>query len=266
MSSTTTTTVFGLYRAIFAVGILIVLIGVVMTLRTSGVAAATSDPTVSLTPAPGAHSYVSGQSIAVSVGANSRFTGNARIEILECAAPHGVVPIDDTSCDGNTTPGQSILVGQDGSFSDPDFTVYQLPSATLGEQSNHLPVCSADEECVLYVGQDQNDFTQPKVFSAPFTVGSSSPASSTTATTNPVVGAPSSASATQGATSSAASSAAVTLSPVGTSSTSGSGAAISPGTLAFTGAPQGLLWMIGVGVGMILTGAVGRLAGRRVSP
>lgn len=267
MSPTTTTTVIGIYRAMFAVAMLIVLLGVVMALRTSDVAAASGDPTVALTPAPGAHPYVSGQMIAISVVANSHFTPNARIEILECAAPHGVAPIDDTSCDGNTTPGQSVLVGPDGSFSDPEFTVYQLPSTALGEQSNHLPVCSADQECVLYVGQDQNDFTQPKVFSAPFTVGSSSQGPTTSATTNPVVGASSSSSVTSAPTSSsAASSSAVTLPPAGTSFSSGSGTSSSSGSLAFTGAPQGLLWTIAAGVVMMLTGGAGRLVGRRLGP
>jgi hypothetical protein len=37
----------------------------------------------------------------------------------------------------------------------------------------------------------------------------------------------------------------------------------SSGSLAFTGAPQGLLWMIAAGLAMMLTGAAGRLAVRR---
>jgi hypothetical protein len=252
-------------RVTFAVGMFIVITGVVITMRTSGVAAVTADATVTLSPAPGVHPYANGQSIAISVGANSRFTPNARIEVLECAAPKGLLPVDDTVCDGNTVPGQSILVGQDGSFSDPAYLVYQLPSQTLGEQLNHLPVCSANEECVLYVGQDQNDFTAPKLFSVPFTVGSTSSVPTTTGTTIPVSSGSSGGAATRAPTSSAAS-AAVTLSPGASTTNPGSGSPSSSGSLAFTGAPSGLLWMVIAGVAMMLTGMAGRLAARRVSP
>ena len=71
-------------------------------------------------------------------------------------------------CDGNTIQGISILVANDGSFSESTYQVYALPSPVLGEQPNAQPICNQTNYCVLYVGQNQNDFTAPKVFSAPF--------------------------------------------------------------------------------------------------
>ena len=40
----------------------------------------------------------------------------------------------------------------------------------MGEQANFKPICNQTNYCVLYVGQNQNDFTAPKVFSAPFLI------------------------------------------------------------------------------------------------
>ena len=50
------------------------------------------------------------------------------------------------------------------------YTVYALPDANLGESSSGTPVCNLSNECVLYIGQDQNDFTQPHFFSQLFYV------------------------------------------------------------------------------------------------
>ena len=105
------------------------------------------------------------------------------MKILECADPGGAqanLPKDDSTCDGNTIQGISILIGSDGSFSDTTYQVYMLPSQTLGEQSNFKPICNQTNDCVLYVGQNQNDFTAPKVFSAPFLISPGSGAATTT--------------------------------------------------------------------------------------
>ena len=107
-----------------------------------------------------------GQTISVSVGSNGYFTPHARVNILECADPGGLaanLPKDDSTCDGNTIQGSTVLVGSDGSFSDPSYPVYLLPSATLGEQGNAQPICDQTHYCVLFVGQNQNDFTVAKV-------------------------------------------------------------------------------------------------------
>ena len=143
-----------------------------------------SAPSLVLSPATGFHD---GQSISVSVGANGYFTPNSHVNILECADPGGSVanlPKDISTCDGNTIQGNTILIAANGSFSEAHYTLYVLPSSTLGEQSNDQPVCNQSNPCVLYVGQNQNDFTAPKVFSAPFSIQSSSGSSTTTSPTN----------------------------------------------------------------------------------
>jgi hypothetical protein len=225
---------------------------------------APSTPTLTITPSAGGHPYTSGQSIRISVGPNSRFTPNYRIEVLECAAPKGVLPVDDTTCDGNSTQSGSVLVNADGSFEVPAYTLYQLPNAVLGEPANHLPVCDSTRECVLYIGQDQNDFNQPKVLSGTFTVGgSSSLASGGTPSPGPATVAPGASGSTAPGTSSGSSSAAtapqsaaVTLSPQTGSSSQGGG------VLAYTGI-AGIPWLVGIGVWMILAGAVGIRVTRR---
>lgn len=136
-------------------------------------AGASQAPALSVTPQG---NYHDGQSIAIAAGANSFFTPNARINILECADPGGLasnLPIDDSTCDGNTVQANTILVGANGSFAEAAYTLYLLPSSTLAEQSNNKPICNQTNYCVLYVGQDQNNFSAPKVFSAPFLMGPS---------------------------------------------------------------------------------------------
>ena len=92
------------------------------------------------------------------------------------------LPKDITTCDGNTIQGTTILVANDGSFSDSSYQVYMLPNSVLGEQPNDKPICNQTNYCVLYVGQNQNDFTAPKVFSAPFLITPGSGSHHTTST------------------------------------------------------------------------------------
>jgi hypothetical protein len=128
-------------------------------------------PTAVLTPSSA--TYHSGQTISVSVGPNKYFAPFARIIILQCADPGGTsahLPINDTTCDGNTVAGHSVLVAKDGSFSTAYQEIFTLPNAQLGETPDGLPVCNRTHACVLYIGQDQTNFTQPKIFSTPFTV------------------------------------------------------------------------------------------------
>jgi hypothetical protein len=119
--------------------------------------------------------------LRVAVGPNKYFAPYSRIEILECADPGGQVanlPTSDITCDGNTAPSRSILVNQDGSFSTDQYQLYSLPNAVLGEPRDSEPTCNATHMCVLYVGQDQNNFRAPKVFTAPFTVTPPGPTAS----------------------------------------------------------------------------------------
>jgi LPXTG-motif cell wall-anchored protein len=221
-----------------------------------------SAPSLTLSPSANFHD---GESIAVSVGANGYFTPSTRVNILECADPGGSVanlPTSISTCDGNTIQGNTILVGSNGSFSEADYTLYVLPSSILGEQSNDQPVCNQTNPCVLYVGQNQNDFTAPKIFSAPFSVASSSGTSTTTSTTS---------STAKSTTTTSVAGATTTVTSAPTSSTTMpttsavdptvnvvSAAASATGTLPNTGLPAGALWIVIVGGALLLTGAIGR--------
>ncbi|MHB8681847.1 MAG: Ig-like domain-containing protein [Acidimicrobiales bacterium] len=141
--------------------------------------AATSTPTVTLNPAPPAGGYTDQQLITVSVGPNSLFSPGQTVNVLECNDPGGSpanLPTDVSSCDGATIQPTTLLANADGSFTLNDYQLFELPNLALGENNNpYSPArCDRSNPCVLYVGMDQNDFTQPKVFSAPFTIGSPS--------------------------------------------------------------------------------------------
>ena len=71
-----------------------------------------------------------------------------------------------------TTIVAGVLPATDGSFTAFNYTVYALPDAvSLGEGTSG-PVCGSTSatECILYVGNNQNDFTQPHLWSQPFFV------------------------------------------------------------------------------------------------
>jgi hypothetical protein len=117
--------------------------------------------------------FHNGQTIRVAMGPNKTFKPFLRINILECADPGGTkahLPTSINTCDENTIQANSLIPSADGSFTQKAYTVYSLPNATLGEGPTWQPVCNATHECVLYVGEDQDDFTKPKIFSQPFTV------------------------------------------------------------------------------------------------
>ena len=223
-----------------AVSAVLLIAGLAAGLLHADPAAATTPPAVNISPSPAGGSYANGQLVTVSISPNSLFDPNSRVAILECSDPGGSkanLPISLDNCDENTIQGGSILVNANGSLSEHRYPLYALPSATLGEKPGWLPACAANHACVLFVGEDQNDFTKPKVFSAPFTVvgGTSAPSTVPTAagSTSPVTTAPS---------------AAVTLSPA---------------TLAYTGPSRLLagLAMIGscaVGIGLWCRRAVRR--------
>jgi hypothetical protein len=213
---------------------------------------ASTPPALSVSPSG---NYTNGQSISVSVGSNGYFTPHSRVNVIECADPGGLaanLPKDDTTCDGNTIQGSTIEVGSDGSFSVQQYPVYLLPSPTLGEQANFKPVCNQTNYCVLYVGQNQNDFTAPKIFSAPFLVA---PGSGSTAPATAGATAPGTAAA---ATSGSAQSGAGDTAGAGSAAAGTSVSATDPsGSLADTG-PSGIEWMALGGAVLLLTGAVGR--------
>jgi hypothetical protein len=143
----------------------------------TGPAASTEVPGSALpigtaTPGP----FASGQVIQVQIPANSVLTPGAGINIVECAAPGGVAPTTAAACDGNTIQGDTIFAGTDGSVNytnvspNHGYTMYSLPNSVLGESAGGTPKCDLTDECVLYIGENQNDFTQPHYFSQPFYV------------------------------------------------------------------------------------------------
>jgi hypothetical protein len=158
------------------VGVVIVAIVLIVTLTSGGSSSTPSSdgkPVVVMTPAPGSTTYHDGQSVSISVGPNKYFAPYSRIIILQCADPGGAtdaLPKSDQTCDGNTVPGYSVLVNKDGSFSAPNYQLSSLPNTKYAESYDEEPVCNQSHECVLYVGQDQTNFTQPKIFSAPFAI------------------------------------------------------------------------------------------------
>jgi hypothetical protein len=119
--------------------------------------------------------FSSGQNIDVVVPANSVFTSTTQdINILECSAPNGVPPTSPNSCDGNTINGPTVTVNSDGSFDFQSATgsayqIFATPDAQLGEGASGVPCGdTAATECILYIGVQQSDFTQPHVWSQPF--------------------------------------------------------------------------------------------------
>jgi hypothetical protein len=120
--------------------------------------------------------FSSGQFVNVVVPANSLFVSTSSVNIVECAAPNGVLPTLPNECDGNTIQGNTILPNTDGSINLQTqgyglFPLYALPdSVTLEETPSSAVTCgnTAATECVLYIGDAQGDFTQPHVFSQPF--------------------------------------------------------------------------------------------------
>jgi hypothetical protein len=119
--------------------------------------------------------FTSGQNINVVVPANSVFNSTSGLNVVECTTDGVHVPSDPASCDGNTINGPSLFANADGSvnyktFTGSFFPVYALPdSISLGENPGG-PACSITVQCVLYIGTNQNDFTQPHVWSQFFYV------------------------------------------------------------------------------------------------
>ena len=237
----------------------------VMLPMMAGVAGA-STPVVTISPAPPSGYFNDAQSVGVSVGPNSVFDPNRRVEIIECADPDGTaanLPTTFSSCDGDTHQGDTVIVQSDGSFSEPNYTMYTVPNARLGEGSTWYPVCNKTHYCVLYVGEDYNDFSQPKVFSKPF-LFSSDPAAVSSPVTSPTTpGGGSSGTISRSATSSATGSAPTPSSGAASTVAVSPSVSVSSGTLAFTGLPEETPTLIALGLGCMAIGIAGRRLLRR---
>ena len=91
---------------------------------------------------------------------------------MAVASPKNL-PKSDNTCDGATI--QTYLTTVTGSLDDPGYTIFALPDKRyLEEPPDNRPLCNLSHACVLYIGVNQLDFTQPKTFSAPFYVDPSS--------------------------------------------------------------------------------------------
>lgn len=171
------------YLLIGILALLVVVAGVVFFVVRSGTRASASGP-ASASEIQGAAAplssgsedseFYSGETIAVKVPQNTIFKPGLRVNILECADPGGTVahlPTSASTCDGNTIQGPTVLINRGGTVDYDGYTVYSLPNVqALGESPTGQPVCNASQPCVLYIGENQENFTAPHYFSQPFRV------------------------------------------------------------------------------------------------
>jgi hypothetical protein len=211
-------------------------------------------------PANASTPWGSGQVIDITVAPNSTlslsnlehqggFTGEPAMKAVECNDPGGSTANLPTAptfhCDGSTILS-TAYINADGSFRLDNYPLYALPdSVTLGESSNGKPTCGTQSnQCVLYIGPDQEDFSKPHLFSAPFLITTNSNDKPSAAAPIPATG---------------AGSAAISIAAAGSSggaSADGSGG----GTLAFTGPFPATSLLIILGAFMVLVGTAGRRA------
>ena len=121
--------------------------------------------------------FSSGQNIEVTIPANSDLQPGLKVNILECARPrrHGRQSADrhQRSVTGRRckeTPFSSSRTARSTS-ADTRLRPSRCRPA-WGSRAATRPACDLSHECVLYVGENQNDFTAPHVFSQPFLRGS----------------------------------------------------------------------------------------------
>lgn len=203
-----------------------------------------SGPAVAIPNGP----FSDGASIVVS---GSGFPAPAKdpsgLQLIECSDPKGVVtnlPSDPTTCDGATVNPLPVNVDSAGKFS----VRYTISALSARFRTSNID-CDATDFCVLWVGVDYNQaFTSGvHAFSAPFEVDASATAVSEGAGAPPVTSTVSS-TAPNGAS----------ASTVGAGASPGVPAAASGGTLASTGLPDGLLWLVGLGVVTVVAGSLCR--------
>jgi hypothetical protein len=210
-------------------------------------------------PANASTPWGSGQVIDITVAPNSTlslknlehqggFTGEPAMKAVECDDPGGStanLPDDPTfHCDGSTILS-TTYINADGSFRLDNYPVYALPdSVTLGESSDGKPICGTQSnQCVLYIGPNQEDFSKPHIFSAPFLVTANSNDKPSAAAAIPAT-----------SPGSAGAGIAATAGSHGGASADGS----SGGTLAFTGPFPDTFLLIILGALMVVVGTAGR--------
>jgi hypothetical protein len=127
--------------------------------------------------------FSSGQQINVVIPATENatdtgplFNTTEALLVVECSAPNGVIPTSTSACNGDTVGPGSLFANSDGSVNYVDSTglfypVYFTPDSALGDTATS-PKCgnTSATECILYIGTDFDDFTEPHVWSQPFFV------------------------------------------------------------------------------------------------
>jgi len=229
-------------------------------------------PTVRIPPGP----FTDGQTISLSgSGFPTHGQDPTGLQVIECSDPQGApanLPTDATGCDGVTVNPAQINTDASGRFTAP----YQLSvlSSRGGGTSSNVD-CDGTHQCVLWVGIDYNNafISGPHAFSGPFVVnGTAGQAPNAPTTAPPGIGNMASPPGSVSATGSPGSAVAGVGNGNGASNgTDEVGSAGSPsgangpgvpsmasGTLAYTGVPGELLWILGLGVVMVLSGAIGR--------
>ena len=193
------------------------------------------------------------QAVNVSIGPNSTLSrssleaagfpsGVVGMKVLQCADPGGQVanlPQRLASC----APGTLVngtLPHEDGSLSIQGFTIYTVPNDAVLGPSNGT-VCDAQHQCVLGIFSNQEDFSKPHLFSAPFEISGGTGAASTGASTT---GSSDSAGSQTNSTSSQTNSAGASA-----------GVSVSAATLANTGTPTLWPWLLGAGCVLLLLGS-----------
>jgi hypothetical protein len=216
-----------------------------------------ADPSVSTPSGP----FTDGQVITVSGSGFPKPSADPTgLQIIECADQGGLasnLPTDASTCDGATVNPLPVNTDASGGFS-----VHYAVALLTGLHGTSNIACNASSDCVLWVGVDYNQaFTSgPHAFSKPFLVGAASGsrgASSTSPESSTTVS-----STTTSLTTSASGEVTVptTTTPASAAAASGS---IPSGSLASTGSPAGLPWLVGTGVALVLAGTLGRRAVRR---
>ncbi len=118
--------------------------------------------------------FSSGQTITINVPANTVLPGDTNVLIEECSAPNGVIPSLSSACDSNTVDSDTITPNSDGpgdgSFTYSTYQVFALPDTLIGDTGSSSVHCgpTAATECMLYIGDNVQDFTQPHFWSQPF--------------------------------------------------------------------------------------------------
>jgi hypothetical protein len=200
----------------------LVLCGAVMSAMWPGHAFA-ADPSITIPPGH----LADGQTIVVSgAGFSNRVKDPSGLQIIECADPQGLkanLPTDASTCEGTTINSLPVNTDSSGRFS----VRYRISALTTRAGTSGID-CDASHFCVLWVGQDYNQAftTGPHAFSSPFEVEAS-------VSTSPGGSGPSP--------------------QAGATSPGGPG-----GTLASTGPPHELPWLIGLGLVLVVAGTTGR--------